>query len=367
MTDNPVFCALDTQNPMRASQLAENLSPHIGGIKIGMEFFYAAGLAGYQSLAATGLPIFLDLKLHDIPNTVAAAVNAICPLQPAILNVHARNKAFNEDIRIEKIAQRTPGFSGADLANLLNEASILAARDKREVICADDINRATDRIITGLEGNCLTDSRSKRLVAYHEIGHAITGTMLEYHDPVEKVTLIPRGQARGLTWFTPMEDQGLISRGQLLARITGTLGGRAAEEIIFGNTEVTTGASNDIMQATSLARQMVTRYGMSNVGPMAFETQSNNQVFLDGTMAGGSSITNDTATRIDKEVKLIISYCHKQAAQILTENREALDQLSTLLIKQETIEGNEFREILSDYSPLPEKTGYVSYFEKNKV
>jgi|TARA_B100000524_G_scaffold232730_1_gene123568 cell division protease FtsH len=285
----------------------------------------------------------------------------------AILNVHARNKAFNEDIRIEKIAQRTPGFSGADLANLLNEASILAARDKREVICADDINRATDRIITGLEGNCLTDSRSKRLVAYHEIGHAITGTMLEYHDPVEKVTLIPRGQARGLTWFTPMEDQGLISRGQLLARITGTLGGRAAEEIIFGNTEVTTGASNDIMQATSLARQMVTRYGMSNVGPMAFETQSNNQVFLDGTMAGGSSITNDTATRIDKEVKLIISYCHKQAAQILTENREALDQLSTLLIKQETIEGNEFREILSDYSPLPEKTGYVSYFEKNKV
>ena len=164
-----------------------------------------------------------------------------------------------------------------------------------------------------------------------------------------------------------MEDQGLISRGQLLARITGTLGGRAAEEIIFGNTEVTTGASNDIMQATSLARQMVTRYGMSNVGPMAFETQSNNQVFLDGTMAGGSSITNDTATRIDKEVKLIISYCHKQAAQILTENREALDQLSTLLIKQETIEGNEFREILSDYSPLPEKTGYVSYFEKNKV
>jgi cell division protease FtsH len=284
----------------------------------------------------------------------------------AILNVHARNKAFHEDIRIEKIAQRTPGFSGADLANLLNEASILAARERREVICADDINRATDRIITGLEGNCLTDNRSKRLVAYHEIGHAITGTMLEYHDPVEKVTLIPRGQARGLTWFTPMEDQGLISRGQLLARITGTLGGRAAEEIIFGNTEVTTGASNDIMQATSLARQMVTRYGMSNVGPMAFETQSNNQVFLDGTMAGGSSITNDMATRIDKEVKQIISYCHKQAAQILIENREALDQLSSLLIKQETIEGNEFREILSIYSSLPEKTDYVSYFEKSK-
>ena len=283
----------------------------------------------------------------------------------AILNVHARKKNFETGLEIESIARRTPGFSGADLANLLNEAAILSAREQRDAIRSDHIDRTIDRIITGLEGIYLFDSNTKRLVAYHEIGHAITGTMLEYHDPVEKVTLIPRIQARGLTWFSPMEDQGLISRGQLIARITTILGGRAAEEIIFGNSEVTTGASNDIMQATSLARQMVTRFGMSNVGPMVFETQANSQIFLDGTMAGGLSITNDTATRIDKEVKEIILYCYNQALQILMDNRNALDLLSDLLIQHETIEGDEFREILIKYSPIPEKPYYVSYFEKS--
>ena len=149
----------------------------------------------------------------------------------SILKVHARNKKFSSEVNLNNIAQRTPGFSGADLANLLNEAAILAARQKTTEITANDISTSVDRIITGLEGNCLKDSRSKRLVAYHEIGHAITGTMLKDHDAVEKVTLIPRGQARGLTWFTPEEDQGLISRGQVAG---GTLGGRAAEEIVFG-------------------------------------------------------------------------------------------------------------------------------------
>merc|ERR1711968_100176 len=199
----------------------------------------------------------------------------------AILNVHAKNKKVNPEISLSEVAKRVPGFSGADLANLLNEASILAARQKTTEITANDISVSVDRIITGLEGNVLKDSRSKRLVAYQKVGQAITGTMLKYHDPVEKVTLIPRGQAQGLTWFTPVEDQGLISRGQILARIIGTLGGRAAEEIIFGEAEVTTGASGEIMQCTSMARQMVTRYGMSPVGPIAFEDETNNQVFLD--------------------------------------------------------------------------------------
>ena len=177
------------------------------------------------------------------------------------------------------IAQRTPGFSGADLANLLNEAAIITARRNKLAITMSEVNAAIDRVIAGLEGTPLTDTKSKRLIAYHEIGHAITGTLLKYHDDVEKVTIIPRGQAAGLTWFTPNEDQALISRGQLVAKIIGTLGGRAAEEVIFGSSEITTGASNDLQQVTSLARQMVTRFGMSTIGPISLDS-SGGQVFL---------------------------------------------------------------------------------------
>ena len=284
----------------------------------------------------------------------------------SILKVHARNKKFSPEVNLNTIAQRTPGFSGADLANLLNESAILAARQKTTQITSDDISSSVDRIITGLEGNCLKDSRSKRLVAYHEIGHAITGTMLKDHDPVEKVTLIPRGQARGLTWFTPEEDQGLISRGQILARIIGSLGGRAAEEVVFGDAEVTTGASNDIMQVTSMARQMVTSYGMSQVGPMAFDNNTNSQIFLEDNKEGENTLILDTTSKIDKEVQEIVNYCHEQALSILNTNRIAMDRLVDLLVEKETIEGAEFREILSEYTNLPEKKEYVSFFDKNK-
>jgi len=284
----------------------------------------------------------------------------------SILKVHARNKKFSPEVNLNTIAQRTPGFSGADLANLLNESAILAARHKTTQITSNDISSSVDRIITGLEGNCLKDSRSKRLVAYHEIGHAITGTMLKDHDPVEKVTLIPRGQARGLTWFTPEEDQGLISRGQILARIIGSLGGRAAEEVVFGDAEVTTGASNDIMQVTSMARQMVTSYGMSQVGPMAFDNNTNSQIFLEDNKEGENTLILDTTSKIDKEVQEIVNYCHEQALSILNTNRIAMDRLVDLLVEKETIEGAEFREILSEYTNLPEKKEYVSFFDKNK-
>jgi len=284
----------------------------------------------------------------------------------SILKVHARNKKFSPEVNLNTIAQRTPGFSGADLANLLNESAILAARQKTTQITPNDISTSVDRIITGLEGNCLKDSRSKRLVAYHEIGHAITGTMLKDHDPVEKVTLIPRGQARGLTWFTPEEDQGLISRGQILARIIGSLGGRAAEEVVFGDAEVTTGASNDIMQVTSMARQMVTSYGMSQVGPMAFDNNTNSQIFLEDNKEGENTLILDTTSKIDKEVQEIVNYCHEQALSILNTNRIAMDRLVDLLVEKETIEGAEFREILSEYTNLPEKKEYVSFFDKNK-
>merc|ERR1711965_171822 len=277
----------------------------------------------------------------------------------SILKVHARNKNFADDVSIKNLAQRTVGFAGADLANVLNEAAILAARGKKEKIGATEVSTAIDRIITGLEGTCLRDSRSKRIVAYHEVGHAITGTLLSNHDPVEKVTLVPRGQAAGLTWFTPVEDQGLISRGQILARMIGTLAGRAAEEVIFGSTEVTTGASNDIIQVTGMARQMVTRYGMSKVGPMAFEAQQQSP------MSPGT-LPPEVAAKIDQEVQDIVTYCHNEARQLINDNRAAVDRLSDLLIENETISGTEFRKVLSEYTTIPEKTDYVSYFDREE-
>ena len=279
----------------------------------------------------------------------------------AILNVHARNKRLADGVKLESIAQRTPGFAGADLANLLNEAAILTARREKTSITNDEINSAIDRIIAGLEGAPLLDSKSKRLIAYQEVGRAIVGTLVTSHDPVQKVTLIPRGNSRGLTWFTPGEDQGLISRSQLLAQIIGTLGGRAAEQIVFGTAEVTTAASGDLQRVTSIARQMVTRYGMSNIGPIALETQTNGQVFLGSGMASSSEYADDVANRIDEQVCQIIHDCEQKALQIMEENRAALDLLVDILIDKETIDGPEFTKILEKYTVVPNKSElYVS-------
>jgi|TARA_B110000208_G_scaffold28724_1_gene37553 cell division protease FtsH len=277
-----------------------------------------------------------------------------------ILKVHARNKKFSDNVNLSNIAQRTPGFSGADLANLLNEGAILAARRKKETITPDEISSSIDRVIAGMEGNYLVNTKGKRLIAYHEVGHAITGSLLKYHEDVEKVTVIPRGQARGLTWFTPGEDQGLISRGQILARIIAALGGRAAEEVIFGEIEVTTGASGDIQAITGMARQMVTSYGMSNVGPLALESQGNGQVFLGGGVNPGSEYSEEVAIRIDDQILDIIEHCHEQARVIIQENRVAVDKIVDILLEKETIEGDEFRALLAEYTDLPNKNDYTT-------
>jgi cell division protease FtsH len=273
-----------------------------------------------------------------------------------ILKVHARNKKIDPKISLETIAQRTPGFSGADLSNLLNEAAILTARLNKKAITMSEINTTIDRVIAGLEGTPLTDTKNKRLIAYHELGHAIVGTLLKNHDEVQKVTLIPRGQALGLTWFTPNEDQALISRGQLLARIIGTLGGRAAEEVVFGSTEITTGASNDLQQVTSLARQMVTRFGMSKIGPISLESSGRGQVFLGRGIRSDSEFSDDVANRIDSQVKEIVKYCYDQALQIIYNNRVIIDQLVDILIQEESIEGAKFREYVANYTKLPESS-----------
>jgi len=279
-----------------------------------------------------------------------------------ILKIHASNKKLDKNIRLENIAQRTPGFTGADLANLLNEAAILTARRQKKVTTSDEINSAIDRVIAGLEGVSLTDVKSKRLIAYHEVGHAIVGSLLKSHDEVQKVTLIPRGAARGLTWFTPGEDPSLVSRSQLIAQIIGMLGGRAAEQVIFGSTEITTGASNDLQQVTGLARQMVTKFGMSSIGPIALEPQSSGQVFLGGGLPKGPSFGTGVADRIDEQVRTIVNYCESRAIEIIKENRAALDLLVDVLIEKETIEGEYFRTILSKYTEIPKLPTYVSRF-----
>ena len=276
-----------------------------------------------------------------------------------ILNVHARNKKLADEVSLEVIAKRTPGFSGADLANLLNESAILTARRRKDATTMSEVDAAIDRVIAGIEGTALVDSKTKRLIAYHEVGHAIVGTLLKHHDPVQKVTLIPRGQAKGLTWFTPSDDQSLISRSQILARIMGALGGRAAEEVVFGYPEVTTGAGNDLQQVTSMARQMVTRFGMSNIGPLALESQGSDP-FLGRSMGGGSQYSEDVASRIDMQIRSIIQHCHDETVQIIKDNRVVIDQLVDILIEKETISGEEFRNIVAEYTPLPEKIIYQS-------
>jgi cell division protease FtsH len=245
-----------------------------------------------------------------------------------ILKVHARNKPLSDDVSLVQLANRTPGFSGADLANLLNEAAILATRYKKTSITKKEVNEAADRIIGGIAGTALEDSKNKRLIAYHEIGHAITGSVLKSHDEVEKITLTPRGGAKGLTWFTPQEDQTLLSRSALLARIIATLGGRAAEQVVFGDPEVTTGASSDLQQVTNLARQMVTRFGMSNIGPMALEDENTGQVFLGGNISQGEQYAENIADRIDDEVCKIINYCEQKAIEIISDNRVIIDLIN---------------------------------------
>ena len=280
-----------------------------------------------------------------------------------ILKVHARNKPLSNDVSLVQLANRTPGFSGADLANLLNEAAILATRYKKSSITKNEVNEAADRIIGGIAGTPLEDTKNKRLIAYHEVGHAITGSVLKSHDEVEKITLTPRGMAKGLTWFTPEEDQSLLSRSELLARIITTLGGRAAEQVVFGDPEVTTGASNDLQQVTNLARQMVTRFGMSNIGPIALEDENSGQVFLGGATAQGTEYADNIADRIDEQVCKIINYCERKAKEIIIDNRVIIDLTVEKLLDVETLDGTEFRKLLNTYTILPDKkVPYVSKF-----
>ncbi|AVQ72861.1 cell division protein FtsH [Microcystis sp. MC19] len=308
------------------------------------------GNTGIIVIAATNRPDVLDSALLR-PGRFDRQVVVDYPDSKgrlAILEVHSRDKKVAADVALAAIARRTPGFTGADLANMLNEAAIFTARRRKEAITMEEVNDAIDRIVAGMEGRALVDSKAKRLIAYHEVGHAIVASLCPGHDQVEKVTLIPRGQAQGLTWFTPDEEQGLTSRSQLLARIAGLLGGRVAEECIFGEDEVTTGASSDIEKITYLARQMVTRLGMSELGLIALEEEGNSYL---GAAGAGYHADHSFAmmAKIDAQVREIVKQCHDLATKIILDNRGAIDRLVDILIEQETIDGDEFRRLLTEF------------------
>ena len=320
------------------------------------------GNTGIIIIAATNRPDVLDSALMR-PGRFDRQVMVDAPDfkgRLEILEVHARNKKLAPEVSIEAVARRTPGFSGADLANLLNEAAILTARRRKEAITLLEIDAAVDRVVAGMEGTPLVDSKSKRLIAYHEVGHAIVGTLMKDHDPVQKVTLIPRGQAQGLTWFMPNEEQGLTTKAQLMARIAGAMGGRAAEEEVFGDDEVTTGAGGDLQQVTEMARQMVTRFGMSILGPISLEG-SGGEVFLGGGLMNRSEYSEEVAAQIDFQVRAIAEQGHQMARQIVQDNREVVDRLVELLIDKETIDGEEFRQIVAEYVVVPEKEQFVPH------
>ncbi|KAI9124608.1 hypothetical protein K1719_004530 [Acacia pycnantha] len=313
------------------------------------------GNTGVIVIAATNRPEILDSALLR-PGRFDRQVSVGLPDirgREEILKVHSKNKKLDKEVSLSVIAMRTPGFSGADLANLMNEAAILSGRRGKQKISMKEIDDSIDRIVAGMEGTKMTDGKNKILVAYHEVGHAVCATLTPGHDPVQKVTLVPRGQARGLTWFIPGEDSALISRKQLFARMVAGLAGRAAEEVIFGEAEVTTGAAGDLQQITQIARQMVTTYGMSEIGPWALIDHSVRSGDVVLRMMARNSMSEKLAGDIDECVKQIIETAYVIAKNHIRNNREAIDKLVDVLMEKETLAGDEFRAILSEFTNLP--------------
>ncbi|MEM1278748.1 MAG: ATP-dependent zinc metalloprotease FtsH3 [Cyanobacteria bacterium P01_D01_bin.6] len=311
------------------------------------------GNTGIIIIAATNRPDVLDSALLR-PGRFDRQVVVDRPDfagRSEILQVHARGKTFAKDVDLDKIARRTPGFTGADLSNLLNEAAILAARRNLTEISMDEVNDAIDRVLAGPEKkDRVMSERRKELVAYHEAGHALVGALMPDYDPVQKISIIPRGRAGGLTWFTPSEERlesGLYSRAYLQNQMAVALGGRIAEEIVYGNEEVTTGASNDLQQVARVARQMITRFGMSGaLGPVALGRQQGN-MFLGRDITAERDFSEETAAIIDSEVRQLVDQAYERAKQVLVENRAILDKLADMLVEKETVDSEELQEVLT--------------------
>ena len=311
------------------------------------------GNSGIIIVAATNRPDVLDSALMR-PGRFDRQVTVDRPdyagrLQ--ILNVHAKDKTLSKDVDLDKVARRTPGFTGADLANLLNEAAILAARKDLDTVSNDEVGDAIERVMAGPEKkDRVISDRKKELVAYHEAGHALVGACMPDYDAVAKVSIIPRGQAGGLTFFTPSEERlesGLYSRSYLQNQMAVALGGRVAEEIVYGEEEVTTGASNDLQQVANVARQMITKFGMSDkIGPVALG-QSQGGMFLGRDMNATRDFSEDTAATIDVEVSELVETAYKRATKVLSDNRSVLDEMATMLIERETIDTEDIQDLLN--------------------
>jgi len=316
------------------------------------------GKSGIILVAATNRPDVLDSALMR-PGRFDRQVTVDRPdyagrLQ--ILNVHAKDKTLSKDVDLDKVARRTPGFTGADLANLLNEAAILAARKDLDKVSNDEVGDAIERVMAGPEKkDRVISDKKKELVAYHEAGHALVGALMPDYDPVAKVSIIPRGQAGGLTFFTPSEERmesGLYSRSYLQNQMAVALGGRVAEEIVYGEEEVTTGASNDLQRATDIAEQMVGTFGMSDIlGPLAYDKQGGGQ-FLGNGNNPRRSVSDATAQAIDKEVRDLVDDAHETALNILRNNLPLLESISQKILQEEVIEGEDLKTLLAE-SKMP--------------
>ena len=302
--------------------------------------------AGIIIMAATNRPDVLDPALLR-PGRFDRQITIDLPDvkgREEILKVHARNKRLDDDVNFEDLSKRIPGFSGADIENLLNEAALLAARGNRKVISIDDLDEAMDRVMLGpAKRSRKVTERERKVIAYHEAGHAVIGLKLEGSNIVQKVTIVARGQAGGYNLMMPEEETFLETKTSLLARITGYLGGRVAEEIVFG--DVTTGAYQDFQTATKIARAMVTEYGMSDLGPVQYESNSGN-VFLGRDYFKEKNFSDQVALEIDREVREIINKAHTQATEIIIKHRKLLDTIAKYLLKVETLTKQDIDEIV---------------------
>ena len=310
---------------------------------------FAAGENTIIVLAATNRPETLDQALLR-PGRFDRQVLVDRPDlkgREAILKIHATEVKLDDAVDLNAIATRTPGFAGADLANLVNEAALLAARNNRQAVIQADFNEAIERVVAGLEKKSrVLNEKEKKIVAYHEVGHALVGAVTASGGQVEKISIVPRGMAAlGYTLQLPTEDRFLNSEEELKGQIATLLGGRSAEEVVFGS--VTTGASNDLQRATSIAEQMVTTYGMSDIlGPLAYD-QGQQNMFLDNGMPNARrSVSEETAKAIDAEVKGIVETAHDRALAILKANRDLLEEITQQLLSEEVIEGSALRDML---------------------
>ena len=316
------------------------------------------GSEGVIVIAATNRPDVLDPALLR-PGRFDRQV--VVPLpdvrgREQILKVHMRSVPLHDNVKANTIARATPGFSGADLANLVNEAALFAARFNKRLVDHDDFERAKDKIMMGAERRSMVMSDDeKKLTAYHEAGHAIVGLTVPDHDPVYKVTIIPRGRALGVTMFLPEQDRYSMSKQRLNSSICSLFGGRLAEELIFGAESVTTGASNDIERATEIARNMVTKWGMSQkLGPLSYG-EENGEVFLGRSVTQTKNVSDDTAHEIDREIRQIIEQNYETAKRVLVEKNDILHSMADALIKYETIDAAQLARLMRREPPgLPE-------------